>query len=40
METPIIIETETKRQNIPIHRFLTNDIVTDIDIKKSLKINR
>jgi propanediol dehydratase large subunit len=39
METPNIVETETKRRNIPTHRFLTNDIVTDIDIKKTLKIN-
>ena len=39
------METELKaiplahpRVNIPIHRFLTNEIVTELDIKKSLKI--
>ena len=32
------METELKSVNIPIHRFLTNEIVTELDIKKSLKI--
>ena len=32
------METELKSVNIPIHRFLTNDILTELDIKKSLKI--
>jgi hypothetical protein len=33
------METELKSVNIPIHRFLTNEIVTELDIKKSLKIH-
>jgi hypothetical protein len=32
------METELKSVNILIHRFLTNEIVTELDIKKSLKI--
>jgi hypothetical protein len=32
------METELRNRNIPLHRFLTNEIITDFDIKKSLKI--
>lgn len=33
------METELRSVNIPLHRFLTNEIVTELDVKKSLKIS-
>jgi hypothetical protein len=33
-----MVEIELKPKNVPIYKLLTSDIITDIDVKKSMKI--